>query len=78
MAEIENAFAALRDLNAGALMVSSDAFFHSQSRRLGELAFQQRVPSIFGQREYVEHGGLMAYGERLFDFFKRSAVIGPR
>ena len=60
LAEIENVFAALYDLKAGALMVSSDAFFHSESRRLGELALHHRVPSIFGQREYVEHGGLMA------------------
>ena len=72
--EIQNAFATLRDLGAGALIVSADAFFHSQSRMIGELALRRRVPSMFGQREYVEHGGLMAYGERLFDFFKRSAV----
>ena len=50
-AEIENFFAVLRDLNAGALMVSSDAFFHSQSRRIGELAFQQQVPSIFSRSQ---------------------------
>jgi putative ABC transport system substrate-binding protein len=50
-AEIENAFATMRDLGASALIVSSDAFFHSQSRLIGELALQQRVPSIFSRLE---------------------------
>ena len=74
LAEIENAFEALHALGVGALVVSPDAYFHSQSRMIGKLALRQRVPSIFSQREYVEHGGLMAYGERLFDFFMRSAA----
>ena len=76
--EIGNVFAALRDHGAEALVVSPDAFFHSQARMIGGLALQQRVPSIFSQREYVDHGGLLAYGERLFDFFKRSAVFVDR
>src|SRR5262245_38644420 len=34
----------------------------------------RELATIFPQQEYVETGGLMAYGERLFDFFRRSAA----
>jgi ABC-type uncharacterized transport system substrate-binding protein len=30
---------------------------------------------MFSQREYVEAGGLMSYGENLSDFFRRAAVF---
>jgi putative ABC transport system substrate-binding protein len=51
---------------------------HAHSRKLGELTLRGRLVSMFAQREYVEHGGLMAYGEHLFDFLKRSAVYVDR
>jgi putative ABC transport system substrate-binding protein len=31
-------------------------------RQVAEFAAKQRLPSVFGWREYVEVGGLMAYG----------------
>ncbi len=77
-AGIDGAFASLGREGAGAVMVLPDAFFHLQSARIGALAAQARLPSIFSQREYLEHGGLMAYGERLFDFFRRSASFVDR
>jgi putative ABC transport system substrate-binding protein len=30
---------------------------------------------MFAQREYVESGGLMSYGESLFEFFRRAATF---
>jgi putative ABC transport system substrate-binding protein len=72
--EIENSFATLSGERVGAVMVNSDAFFNTQRQRIAELALRARLATIFPQREYVEDGGLMAYGERLFDFFRRSAA----
>jgi len=71
--EIENAFATLSGERVGAVIVNSDAFFNSQRHRIAELALRARLPTIFPQREYVQDGGLLAYGEKLFDFFRRSA-----
>jgi putative ABC transport system substrate-binding protein len=34
-----------------------------------------RLPMMFSQREYVEAGGLMSYGENLSDFLRRAAVF---
>ena len=57
----------------GAVVVNPDALLNTQRQRIAELALRERLATIFPQREYVEDGGLMAYGDRLFDFFRRSA-----
>ena len=54
-------------------MVTTDAVFLGQQQRLAQLALTNRLPTMFSQREYVEAGGLMSYGESLFDFFRRAA-----
>jgi putative tryptophan/tyrosine transport system substrate-binding protein len=47
--------------------------FNSYRRQLGELALKERLPSMFSQREYVEAGGLMDYGQDYREFFRRAA-----
>jgi putative ABC transport system substrate-binding protein len=54
-------------------MVVSDALLLTQGQRIAELALRHNLPLIFSQREYVLMGGLMSYGESLFDFYRRSA-----
>jgi putative tryptophan/tyrosine transport system substrate-binding protein len=71
--DVAIAFAMLADERAGALMVPSNAFFFSQRRRIAEFALRNRLPTIFGTRDYVEAGGLMGYGESLADFYRRAA-----
>ena len=71
--DIEEAFYTVAKERVGALIVIVDAFFMLQRHRIVELANQSRLPSIFGNREYVEAGGLMSYGESLNEFYRRSA-----
>jgi ABC-type uncharacterized transport system substrate-binding protein len=71
--EIQNAFAAVAKERMRAVMVASDAIFFAQQQRIAELALENRVPTIFSQREYAEAGGLLSYGENLADFFRRAA-----
>jgi putative tryptophan/tyrosine transport system substrate-binding protein len=73
--EIDAAFEAVAKDGAQAVMVTSDGFFTSQRERLVALALRNRLPSIFAQREYVEAGGLMSYGESLREFFRRAATF---
>ena len=40
---------------------------------LAELAARTRLPAIYGQREYVEVGGLMSYGTHFKDLYRRAA-----
>jgi putative ABC transport system substrate-binding protein len=71
--EVETAFAALRRENVGAILVVPDEFLLSQRQRIAQLALRERLPSIFQQREFAEAGGLMSYGESLFEFYRRAA-----
>jgi len=71
--ELEPAIASLIRERVGAAIVNSDGFFNSQRQRLVDLALAARLPTMFAQREYAAAGGLMSYGESLFEFFRRSA-----
>ena len=71
--ELETALVTLTKERVGAVIVIADAFFNSQRRRLVELALQARLATMFGQREYAQEGGLMSYGESLFEFYRRAA-----
>ena len=71
--EIENAFAMMAQGNAGAVIVGAAPFFGLRRPQLAELAIRYRMPSIFGNRAYVEAGGLMSYGQKTTDNYVRAA-----
>jgi putative ABC transport system substrate-binding protein len=71
--ELEDAFATMSDDAVEAALFLPDSFFNANRYRIAELAVQKRLPSVFAQRDYVEAGGLMCYGESFADFFERSA-----
>ena len=41
--------------------------------RINTLAQDARLPTMYGNREYVEAGGLMSYGPNFPDLFRRAA-----
>jgi putative ABC transport system substrate-binding protein len=58
---------------AQALVVLSSPNFFSKRVQIAELALKNRLPAIFLFREYVEAGGLIAYGASLRDMLQRAA-----
>ena len=48
--------------------------FFNERRRLVDLAARNRLPAMYPQREFVDAGGLMAYGPSLADVFRRAAT----
>jgi putative ABC transport system substrate-binding protein len=62
--EIDAAFASLRQLQVGGVVVDPDGFFNSGGRREQIVALAARlvVPAIYPHPQYVTAGGLMAYG----------------
>ena len=60
--EIDAAFTALVELQAGALVVGSDPFFNNQRERLAALASRYAIPAAYEWREFAEVGGLLSYG----------------
>jgi putative ABC transport system substrate-binding protein len=73
--EIDIAFTAMTREQAAALLVLVDAIFTNQVKQIAELAAKRRLPSIYGQREYVEAGGLMVYSSNPFDLERRAATF---
>jgi putative ABC transport system substrate-binding protein len=63
--EIDAAFAALLQLQAGALLVGSDAFLSSRREQIVALASRHAVPTMYEGRLPVDIGGLIGYGQSL-------------
>jgi len=72
--DFDGAFAAMARERAGALFVLQDPAYISHRARLVGLAANNRLPTILTQREDAEAGGLMSYGPRLSDLWRRAAT----
>ena len=73
--EIEGAFSTLAGKRADALIVYPDGLFLDQKALIVTLAAQRRLPAMYGIREYVEAGGLMAYGTNLSQMYRLGASL---
>ena len=76
--EIDQAFAAMAQNKAGALLVSADPLFLSKRDRLIALVTRHAIPSIFEWRQFVEAGGVMSYGIDLVDAYRQAGVYAGR
>jgi putative ABC transport system substrate-binding protein len=73
--DLERAFAAAAaDGRADAPVALEAVQTFTHRRRIVELATARRLPTMFVWREYVDLGGLMAYGPNLSDMFRHSAT----
>jgi putative tryptophan/tyrosine transport system substrate-binding protein len=59
---------------AGALTVLPSVMFITERRRIVDLAAKNRLPAVYPAREFVDAGGLMAYGPNVSDLFRRAAT----
>jgi putative ABC transport system substrate-binding protein len=73
-ADLDRAFSDMTRARAGALTVLTSVMFVNERRRLVDLAAKNRLPAVYAQREFVDAGGLMAYGPNLADLFRRAAT----
>jgi putative ABC transport system substrate-binding protein len=72
--DFDRAFSDMTRARAGALAVLGSAMFFNERRRLVDLAAKHRLPAVYTVKEYVDAGGLMAYGPNLADLFRRAAT----
>jgi ABC-type uncharacterized transport system substrate-binding protein len=72
--DFERVFQAATKERAGALITLDDAFAFTQRTRIVKLATKNRLPAIYGFREFVEVGGLMSYAANLSDMYRRAAT----
>jgi putative ABC transport system substrate-binding protein len=76
--DLDTVFAALRQLQAGGVVIAPDAFFTSQSEQIATLALRHAVPAIFQYREFAAAGGLMSYGMSITDIYRQLGVYTGR
>ena len=72
--EIEQSFGAAVGERAVALIVFDDPVLWSYRTQIVGLAAKQRLPVMYGYREFVDDGGLMSYGPDRIDHYRRSAL----
>jgi putative tryptophan/tyrosine transport system substrate-binding protein len=76
--EFERAFSEMASGRFDAMFEFPSPTFFIQRRRLVDLAEQHRLPSIYNTREFVELGGLIAYGANILYLNGRTAVYADK
>ena len=74
LAEIEKAFADMSKARPDALFVPLSPLMTLNSKRIVELALEQRLPGMYPTNQFAEEGGLMTYGPRIGDMYRRAAT----
>jgi putative ABC transport system substrate-binding protein len=70
----ERAFETITRERATALVVFPDPLTFSNSNVIVAFANKSRIPTIFGESEFVNRGGLMSYGPSYPAMFRRAAT----
>jgi putative tryptophan/tyrosine transport system substrate-binding protein len=73
-ASLDAAFVTLTKDRPDALLVPGDPFLVSQRSRIAQFAIENKLPSVYTFREYIEAGGLIAYTPNFDDLFRRAAT----
>jgi len=71
--ELEHAFSVIARKRVNALLVLPDGMFWGERRRIADFALTSRLPSMFGNTEHAEAGGLMSYAPNSFEPYRRAA-----
>jgi putative ABC transport system substrate-binding protein len=75
VSEIEREFAMMKKEHADAAIILPDPYFVQESAAIAAQALKHRLPSGSAIPEYAESGGLISYGPKLGENFRRAAAI---
>jgi putative tryptophan/tyrosine transport system substrate-binding protein len=73
-ASLDAAFVTLTKDRPDGLLVPGDPFLVSQRSRIAQFAIENKLPSVYTFREYIEAGGLVACTPNFDDLFRRAAT----
>jgi putative ABC transport system substrate-binding protein len=71
VSDLAPAFASIRQLGVGALVVSPNSSYLNYRNDFPALTTRYRIPAIFGFRQHPEAGELMSYGTSLEDLCRQ-------
>jgi putative ABC transport system substrate-binding protein len=72
--DLDRAFLAIPRERLQAVFVVTDPISFSQRARIADFATKSHLPTMYEWRDYVEAGGLMAYGPSVADLSRRAAT----
>jgi putative ABC transport system substrate-binding protein len=72
--DFEPTFSAIKGERANALIVLRNPLTATHRTRIVDFAAKSRLPAMYGDREFVEAGGLMSYGVNIADLWGRAAT----
>jgi len=71
--DLVSAFQTVKRRRIQGLVVQADELFIREGRRIVDLAAASRVPAIYRLGDQAALGGLMAFGPRIPDMYRRAA-----
>jgi len=74
LAGLDRAFTTLAQARLDAFLTTVEPFTGDHRQRIVAFAAQQRLPAMYEERDFVDAGGLMAYGPSLAANYRRAAT----
>jgi putative ABC transport system substrate-binding protein len=75
---IDAAFVTMAHDRAQALLILADPFMNTHLQKLADLSLKNRLPAIYGFREFVDAGGLLSYGASSHWVHRRAASYADK
>jgi putative tryptophan/tyrosine transport system substrate-binding protein len=72
--DLDHAFSTITRERLQAVFVVTDPISFNQRARIADFAAKRHLPTMYELRDYVEAGGLMAYGPSIADLSRRAAT----
>jgi len=72
--DLDLAFSAMTNQHAQAFIVPPNPVAITNQDQIAGFARKNQLPSMYGQREYVQAGGLMSYGPSTAEMHRRAAI----
>ena len=73
--DVRAALAKIEKLHTQGLIVLADAVTLAHRQRLATFASRAKLPAVFPSRDFVDAGGLLAYGANWTDVFRQTAAL---
>jgi putative tryptophan/tyrosine transport system substrate-binding protein len=73
--DIEAAFSGLGSRADAVYICSADPLMNNNRDRINALALNAKLPTLYGEKPYAESGGLISYGPKVPDMFRRAAEL---
>jgi putative ABC transport system substrate-binding protein len=77
-AEVDDAFAAVHQMQAAVLVIANSVLFNGYMEQMAALANRYLLPTIYTYRRFVAAGGLISYGAELTESYRLAGTYTGR